>query len=177
MLMISPSCKARSSGIPWHTTLFTDVHTDFGNVLYNSGDGYALFLTHKSCTIPSISSVVVPSVAYFPASVKICCAREQASLMPRICCGVFISGSRDLNQDFIPQSLSKYGGFGTWFGTSLSGVTFPGSTVRLVWAVLIGKQELLEFVGVLTQWYVGKWLVPTRSRIQVYYIEIILLVC
>ena len=25
----------------------------------------------------------------------------------------------------------------------------------------LGKQELLEFIGVLTQWYVGKWLVPT----------------
>ena len=30
MLTMSPSRSARSSGIPWQMTSFTDVHTDFG---------------------------------------------------------------------------------------------------------------------------------------------------
>ena len=29
MLTMSPSRSGRSSGIPWHTISFTDVHTDF----------------------------------------------------------------------------------------------------------------------------------------------------
>lgn len=32
-LIMSPSSRGRSSGIPWHATLFTDVHTDFGKPL------------------------------------------------------------------------------------------------------------------------------------------------
>lgn len=41
IFMISPSANGLSSGIPWHATLFTDVQTDFGNIEYRSGDGYA----------------------------------------------------------------------------------------------------------------------------------------
>lgn len=41
MFMISPSASGLSSGMPWHATLFTDVQTDFGNIEYRSGDGYA----------------------------------------------------------------------------------------------------------------------------------------
>lgn len=32
IFIMSPSTKGRSSGIPWHATLFTDVQTDFGNI-------------------------------------------------------------------------------------------------------------------------------------------------
>ena len=32
MLMISPSCSFRLSGIPWQMTSFTDVQTDLGKL-------------------------------------------------------------------------------------------------------------------------------------------------
>lgn len=49
------------SGMPWQTTLFTDVHTDLGKPPYRSGDGYALCLIVSWCTMKSISSVVIPT--------------------------------------------------------------------------------------------------------------------
>ena len=36
---MSPSTRARSSGMPWQMTSLTDVHTDFGNPWYRSGLG------------------------------------------------------------------------------------------------------------------------------------------
>lgn len=61
MLMISPSARGRSSGMPWHTTLLTDVQTDFGNAAYRNGDGYAFALIVSLWTNRSISSVVMPT--------------------------------------------------------------------------------------------------------------------
>mgnify|MGYP001807215517 CR=1 FL=1 len=37
MLRMSPSSSARSSGMPWHTHSFTDVHTDLGNLPVGGG--------------------------------------------------------------------------------------------------------------------------------------------
>ena len=59
-LMMSPSTNGRSSGIPWHTTLLTEVHTDFGNPQYKRGEGYAFAAMVCSCTNSSICSVVTP---------------------------------------------------------------------------------------------------------------------
>lgn len=62
--MISPSTNGLSSGIPWHATLFTDVQTDFGNIEYRSGDGYAFDAIVSLCTNSSISSVVSPGYQF-----------------------------------------------------------------------------------------------------------------
>lgn len=58
--MMSPSANGLSSGMPWQATLFTDVQTDFGNIEYRSGDGYAFDSIVSLCTNSSISSVVNP---------------------------------------------------------------------------------------------------------------------
>lgn len=60
IFIMSPSANGLSSGMPWHATLFTDVQTDFGNIEYRRGDGYAFDAIVSLWTNSSISSVVNP---------------------------------------------------------------------------------------------------------------------
>lgn len=61
-VIMSPFFNILLSGIPWHTTLLTEVQIDLGKPLKRKGDGYALFCITKLCIYLSSSSVVKPSL-------------------------------------------------------------------------------------------------------------------
>mmetsp|Transcript_7284 Transcript_7284/g.21459 ORF Transcript_7284/g.21459 Transcript_7284/m.21459 type:complete len:242 (-) Transcript_7284:114-839(-) len=120
MFMMSPSCSGLESGIPWHTTSFTDVHTDLGNLPYRNGEGYAPASIIIVCTAMSISSVVTPGCTILPAICSTCAASLHAA---RIFGSVRSSWTMML--PFHPglAYVAAYGGRGMCAGTSLSGLT------------------------------------------------------
>lgn len=157
IFMISPSSNGRSSGIPCTATLFTDVQTDFGNIEYRSGDGYAFAAIVSLWTNSSISSVVSPGYAwvvekenhfFFNLSVRFYKMRMKRHFTLRIVehfsrmlaanlqllriaaieLAILISGFGELNISG-PSAMWKYSGLCMWSGTKRSGDTLPGRTI------------------------------------------------